>query len=298
MGEFIWTEALGCAEILEPMLLSFNKHHPNTEIRVIIYERDREIISKMDWVMPVLVNDVSKLASQNEMERAFSRGHVGTALLWSRIIRSNPDARLIHFDSDLVFLGEVLSVIRESMDRGSQIVGPRRPYRHGPKLPYPHRVFQGLMPDSVHTYAFGFQTGPLSRMPEDKLQEMIFGAKRRSIGNVFRPNLDFFDRVTRALSKGMAIDYLDGVSTRHGVHNPDSNFNKLLITFAGVGSGFALHRSGGRPENPYQDFAITSFATYSKYLLNLDLGLPELTDPYLMSQVKRLNKASWTLDSE
>ena len=298
MSAFVWTEALGCAEILEPMLLSFHRHHPNTPISVVVYERDLSIIANMDWVSPVAISERSNLVSQSEVEIAFTHGHRGTALLWTRIIRSHPASQLVHFDSDLVFLGEVLPFILESLDRGSSVVGPRRPYRNGPKLPYPNRLFQGFMPDSVHTYAFGFNSGPLSGISEFKLQEMIFGAKKYSVGNIFRPNLDFFDRATRVLSRGGHVDYLDEALTRHGSHDPDSVFNKRLITFAGVGSGYALHRSGRQAENSYQEFALRSFATYSKYLLDEDLCLPDLTDPYLMSQLKLLNTVNWTLDLE
>lgn len=298
MSEFIWTEALGCAEILEPMLRSFTHHHPESVINVVVYERDLDLLSNFPHVIALPVNDASISVSEAELQKAYSLGHRGTALLWSRLIQQRKEDRLIHFDSDLVFLDEVVSWLKDALVSDVVVAGPRRPYRHGPQLPPPHRFFQRFMPDAVHTYAFGFDPAPLRGMSDARLQELIYGAKPRSLANIVRPNLDFFDRAARALLQHGRVDYLDGKPTVHGHHDPGSPFNSRVITFAAVGTGYALFKSGRPALSPYQKFSLRSFATYSRHLLDLDLGLPEISDEYLQMQLRRLDKNTWSLAHE
>ena len=89
MKYFIWTEAVGCGEILPPMLKSYLAHH-NLQINVIGNNKDLEFI---DGINSIQVNRISVesfgLKFSRKLKESYKYGHTGTALLWYQIGRAH-----------------------------------------------------------------------------------------------------------------------------------------------------------------------------------------------------------------
>ena len=56
-----------------------------------------------------------KALSETELREAFVDGHLGTATLWSFIFKRFPYLELVHFDSDVLFFGEIVETIALSL---------------------------------------------------------------------------------------------------------------------------------------------------------------------------------------
>jgi len=291
---------MGCGEILRPMLLSFAAHHSTKYlIHVLVYEEDLAFIPKLDCVIPVVVSaGPLSVIDRNEVELAYTRGHRGTALAWTRLIAKRDESLMIHLDSDSVFLDDVVTEIFGYLRTGYAIVGPRRPYRHGPKMPFPQQFFKQWMPDAVHTYAFGFNRELLAGTNQKNFSSLIFGAKPKSLESIIRPNLDFFDRATRLLSKEKrGIRYLDDQKGVHGKHSYASNFDRKMISFSAVGSGCAFSKRGvpDSVSKSYGEFALASYGLYASHLLGEVREGPHLQNPWIESQLEKLDTSSWSI---
>lgn len=124
---------------------------------MLVHEEDLAFIPKLDCVIPVAVSaGPLSVIDRNEDELAYTRGNRGIALARTRLITKRNEPLMIHLHSDSIFLDDVVIEIFGYLRTGYAIVGPRRPYRHGPKMPFPQQFFKQWMPDAVHTYAFGF----------------------------------------------------------------------------------------------------------------------------------------------
>ena len=89
MQSFIWTEAVGCGEILHPCLESYLEHHKEP-IHVFGYLEDLVNIPKSTQIIPMVIQDQPSepvrgmnLSFEKELRSAYQNGHEGTALLWA-----------------------------------------------------------------------------------------------------------------------------------------------------------------------------------------------------------------------
>ena len=93
--------------------------------------------------------------------------------------------------------------------------------------------------------------------------------------------------------------YIDSPNDgQHAFPNYDSEYFKNRISFAAVGSGLNFFKNPGVETSPgYKSYAISSFALYSKYLLETDIGVPVLDNPEILAKLIKLDKKSWKLRS-
>ena len=150
--------------------------------------------------------------------------------------------------------------------------------------------------DSINTHAFGFQRECI-KFSKVKIMSLINGDLGNKILNRVFPVIDFFDRLTFFLSRVQGIYYLDSEKQgRSGFHNRYGEFESKMISFAAVGSGYAFFHGNAKSTSPsYEQFAISSYALYSKHLLGKDIGIAPLESPYLEEKIARLDKSKWIL---
>jgi len=119
---YIFTEIVNCGKIGRIALDSFHKYH-NYKVHIFGTKADFE------WIIPNANNVFAEV--DDEIVRGFQKGHVGTALIWERVIRNCEPHFVIHFDSDVVFRGNIIDFMIER-SREYDIVGPIRNYHHNP----------------------------------------------------------------------------------------------------------------------------------------------------------------------
>ena len=292
---YVWTEALGCAEILPPMLSSYSRHH-DVPIHVFVYDEDLHHIANLNQVVPIVIdNSEESLVKKSLLSEAFREGHKGTALLWSHIIDANKDAFLIHLDADTVFLGEVVNEILNGL-RHAGITGTRRPYRRTVSRKNLRKLHLFFKPDAVNTHVFGFRN-ELHEISTVELFNRILVSNRTIFQRIFSPAIDFFDPMTFYLRSKFGINYLDSKDQRRsGTHSRYGKIESTLISFAAVGSGCNFYKNPEvQTSESYRKFALSSFSLYSKYLLNSKIGIPPLDSPYLVDLLERLDTNTWTL---
>jgi hypothetical protein len=295
---FIWTEALGCGEILGPCLNSYVAHH-REPIHVYIYEEDARHIPVHQLIIPcVVTNQESRDGITQEMlQAAYKFGHRGTATLWAALIKNRDEELMIHLDSDSIFLADVVTSIIESLQKGYGVVGTRRPYKNqkNRRLNY-SSIVHHLQADAVNTHCFGFNRMQIT-FDQKILPGLIEGqAKNRLIQRLF-PVIDFFDRLTFYLRRKKGVFYLDSpVQSRSGFNDRSGPIESSMISFTAVGSGAAYYKNPSSATSvSYKNVAIRSFALFSSYLLGKQIEYPMLDDPNLVTQLERLDKSTWTL---
>lgn len=297
MDTFIWTEAIGCGEILRPCLNSYLAHHTQP-IHVIGYEEDLVDIPNDSRVIKLEIPNQSIKLSREDLEEAYKFGHKGTALLWSKLITNRNEKYFVHLDADNIFLREVVSLVTERLEDGYVLVGTRRPYRKrvsgGSRF---SNFIHFIQRDVVNTNCFGFNR-ELIDLSEKSLQDFIEGRSRNRIKSRIIPVIDFFDRVSFYLAKKGKIFYLDSqMQRRHGTHNYDGDIEKGLISFSAVGSGAAFMKNGAvNTSESYIQYAKEAYSLYSFYLLGKDTGFAMQNSPYLVNKLKRLNVDTWSLE--
>ena len=294
---FIWTEAYNCAEILPPFLESFRKHH-NFPIYIATSREEFDELPKIAGVslLPVKNSLLSLINYTNSraIRRGFKSGHLGTARIWSYIIQNRREKFLIHLDADTVFLGEVVTRLLEGLRSDYDFVGTRRPYLHrGYRTTGRDARLLDRRPDALNTDIIGFRRDAVPGRYSPLLTRWIRGKRPLRY-----PVVDYFDPVLfRAIDRNKKVLYLD--SPERGTqstpnHKADVHLNR--ISFAAVGSGVNFHKHPEIETSPgYRSYAISSFALYSKYLLNRDIGENTLDNPEIENKLKKLNKKTWKL---
>jgi hypothetical protein len=301
---FIWTEALGCGEILPPAVDSFLAHHLDT-LHVFGYPQDLINLPKSSRVIPMPIEEKDPanprdLDFASEIKKAYKNGHEGTAFLWAKVITSREEEYLIHLDSDTVFLKDIISPIVTKLVGGYGIVGTRRPYRvqarNGNVQGY-RRAFFYFYRDAVNTHAFGFNRNFIEESDFGKIQDKILSRYKNRLHQKLFPVIDFFDALTFSISRKSRIFYLDSANqSKSGEHNRDGEFESSMISFAAVGSGCNFYKNPEvKTSESYKKFALASFSLYSKYLLNKDIGITPLESPYLVNLLEKLDRTTWTL---
>lgn len=306
MSAFIWTEAIGCGEILPPCLESYLKHH-DEKIHVFGYPEDLVNLPQSRQLIPMpIVDDAAKsenaeyLSFAKALKSAYKNGHEGTALLWAKIISNQHEEFLIHLDSDTIFLRDTISPILDNLQNGFGIVGTRRPYKEQVRNGNikGHRKFQFYFyRDAINTYAFGFSRKAINEMKFEEIQKKIMNRYSNSLLPRLFPVIDFFDAVTFRIAKANGIFYLDSKDQqRSGTHDRFGKFERSMISFAAVGSGCHFYKNPQvKTSESYREFALASYSLYSEYLLDKKIGFPPLDSPYLVNLLERLDKNTWTL---
>lgn len=306
MDYFIWTEAIGCGEILPPCLESFLKHH-DEKIHVFGYPEDLVSLPQSKQLIPMAISDATSKSKHADyllfaeaLESAYKNGHEGTALLWAKIISNQREEFLIHLDSDTIFLTDIISPILKKLENGFGIVGTRRPY----KAQVRNRSIKGYRKflfyfyrDAVNTHAFGFSRKVIHDKKFEVIQEKIMNRYSNRFLHRLFPVIDFFDAVTFKIAKAKGIFYLDSDrQNRSGTHDRFGKFESSMISFAAVGSGCHFYKNPHvKTSESYREFALASYSLYSKYLLDKKIEFPPLDSPYLVNLLERLDKSTWTL---
>lgn len=298
MRSFVWTEALGCGEILLPCLGSYVAHH-DSPIHVYIYDDDLSKVPIHPLIIPQVVTDTKPIDGilKSTLVEAYKFGHRGTATLWASLISNRSEDFMIHLDSDSIFLADVVTPIIDKLQNGFGAVGTRRPYRYRQNRKFNYFSFvHHFQPDALNTHCFGFNRTKIV-VNQNILIGLIEGRARNRLISRLYPIIDFFDRVTFYLRSKSGIYYLDSKSqSKSGHHDRNGAIESSMISFAAVGSGCAYYKN---PESStsesYKDFAIRSYSLYSAFLLGKKIDYPMLDSPFLVGQIQKLDKSTWKL---
>lgn len=294
---FIWTEAFNCSEILPPFLDSFTTHH---SFHLCVFTSKDEVggIGNYPGVQASRLPDsfANKVlcSSHASVVKGYSKGHLGTARLWSNVLRTRTEDILIHVDADTVFLDDCITPLLDLLNSGYDAVGTRRPYLH---RGYRKEGLDGRMldrhPDALNTDLIAFKRKSIPARYSPFLTRRIRGKRP-----IRYPVVDFFDPIVfQLMSRGRSIQYCDSPdSGQRALQNLDSFFFNNRISFAAVGSGLNFYKNPTVKTSPgYRDYALSSFSLYAKYLLDFDTGLKPLNDPVLVDKLRRLDRKVWKL---
>ena len=288
---YIFTEAYDCGLILKKCLESFFKYHPDTIINVFGTAKDFKELGKFKNV------EYIELSEDQELKECFKSGHMGTAHIGTRAIKefSKGFDYLIHFDSDLIFRKESLSLLIDKIKEGYDLVGPRRCYKNNMN----GRTDLEELRDVSQTYFYAFNKNKISEYDFPTLRQMVVGYYN-PLGH---PILDYFDPVSfDILKNGGKIFFLSpddvGGLTEEGnrknkfeVLNKDTDFGDNLMHFAGVGSGMKFYTKGiGSAHQSYADWAIKRFGLYQKLFYDKILDNVEINESTYEILKKELNE--------
>jgi hypothetical protein len=268
---FIFTEMIRCGNIGYHAILSYFKHHSHP-LHIFLGEDDVQFI-------PIDLRITLHIIDKNSPTfKGFDQGHLGTSMLWRDIFLENHNEKIIHFDSDVYFTGNIIDDIIEKLE-DNDLVGSFRPYKLNPNNMDHVRQY----PDCIQTYCVGINTSKTTITNPDDLQNMIRGYLWK------HPVIDYFDPVTFHMREnGARIVYLDidviGGVDQLGKRNNKYSLNEFfdvgskIIHFAGVGSGrnfYNMKVENKSPDvpNTYVDWAVERYdfylrLFYNKYILS------------------------------
>lgn len=271
---YIFTEGYDCGLILKKCLETFFKYHKNVTVNVFGRPSDFEKIGKFD---DVIYHDLSY---DVDLENSFNSGHLGTAHIATKVIRELSEGYdyILHFDSDIIFRKESLSLILNKIEEGYDLIGPIRCYRNNMN----NRKDLDLCPDVVQTYFYAYNKNKISNYDNNTLKQMIVGY----YSPLGYPILDYFDSVSfDILNNGGKIYFLNPNDiggllpegnrlNKYGDLNFDTDFGDYLIHFGGIGSGMKFYeKGGGLVPNSYVNWAISRYGMYHKLFYKSDLGI-------------------------
>jgi hypothetical protein len=269
---YIFTEAFNCGLILKKCLESFFVYHKNTIVNVFGTKKDFDDIGFFKNVNYV------DLTLNQEVKSHYQNGHLGTAYIGSRVIKEYSEGYdyIIHFDSDVIFRKESLSLLTDKINEGYDLIGPVRCYKNNMN----GRTDLSDYSDVVQTYFYAFNKTKISDYDINTLQQMIVG----NYNPLNHPILDYFDPVSFDILKNSGKMYfldtdLVGGLTKEGNRfnkykepNEDMDFGENLIHFAGVGSGMSFYHNKNYAYQGYQDWSIKRFILYYRLFYNEELS--------------------------
>jgi hypothetical protein len=269
---FIFTESYGCGLILKKCLESFFRHHPDTVVHAFGTHKDFKELGKFKNVEYV------ELSDDLELKECFKHGHLGTAHIGARVIKefSKGFDYVIHFDSDVIFQKESLSLLYDKIDEGYDLIGPVRCYKNNMN----GRTDLSELSDVSQTYFYAFNKTKISDYSFADLRKMIVGFHNP----LNHPILDYFDPVSFDILKNggksyfLNVDLVGGLTmegnrkNKYEELNSDMDFGENLMHFAGVGSGMKFHFQGSEQTNQsYVDWALKRFALYYKLFYDISI---------------------------
>lgn len=290
---FIYTECYGCGLILKKCLESFFKYHPDIIVYVFGTAKDFKEAGKFKNV------EYIELSEDQELKECFKHGHLGTAHIGARVIKefSIGCDYIVHFDGDVIFRKESLSLLIEKINEGYDLIGPRRCYKNNMN----GRIDLSELADVSQTYFYAFNKNKISSYDFTTLRQMIVGY-HNPLGH---PILDYFDPISFDILKNGGKSYFLDVDDVGGLTiegnrknkflelNSDMDFGNNIIHFAGVGSGMKFYFKGGdNTSQSYVDWAIKRFALYYKIFYDKELENIEV-DPYIYKLlIKEVNETN------
>ena len=145
---FIFTEAFNCGLILKKCLESFFQFHPDAIVHVFGTAKDFKEVGKFKNV------EYIELSEDQELKECFKNGHLGTAHIGARVIKefSTGCEYVVHFDSDVIFRKESLSMLTDKIAEGYDLIGPRRCYKNNMN----GRKDLSELKDITQTYFYAF----------------------------------------------------------------------------------------------------------------------------------------------
>lgn len=289
---FVFTESYGCGLILKKCLESFFRHHPDTVVHVFGTHKDFKELGKFKNVEYV------ELSDDLELKECFKHGHLGTAHIGARVIKefSKGFDYVIHFDSDVIFQKESLSLLYDKIDEGYDLIGPVRCYKNNMN----GRTDLSELSDVSQTYFYAFNKTKISDYSFADLRKMIVGFHNP----LNHPILDYFDPVSFDILKNggksyfLNVDLVGGLTmegnrkNKYEELNSDMDFGENLMHFAGVGSGMKFYFQGAEQTNQsYVDWALKRFALYYKLLYGISADNIEVDDKIFELLKKEINEA-------
>lgn len=267
---YIFTECFNCAPIAKYALSSFHKHH---DLQVYVYGTKKDFEQLGDIAKHN--NTVLVEMDKPDILEQFKQGHRGTANIFAMAFMQYQlfgfNDYVVHFDSDVFFLRESISMMENAFNEGFDIVGSRRCYKNNPS------GIKGLdnYPDSMSTYFLGMNTKKIPEYPYNRLVDMWQGKEHP----LNYPILDFGDAVIHAaINNSATVKYLpqnlvggqneDGLKVSNYESNLHFDFGSNLIHFGGVGSGYAIASNISSPEKSYADWAVGRWSLFSKLFYN------------------------------
>lgn len=217
---FIFSEAYNCGLILKKCLETFFQYHPDTVVNIFGTAKDFKEVGRFKNL------EYHELSNDLDLKECFKHGHMGTAHIGARVIKefSEGSDYIIHFDSDVVFREECLSLLTNKISEGYDLIGPRRCYKNN------MNGMKGLenLQDVSQTYFYAFNKNKISEYDFATLRQMIVGY-HNPLGH---PILDYFDPVSfDILKNGGKICFLDvddvGGLTING--NRENKFGELNL---------------------------------------------------------------------
>lgn len=298
--QLIFTGALGCAPIAYPMVDSYFAHHKNP-LTLFICDDEDFVNPKPELLTVVRVSDSPEwwYPAKSELKAAYSKGHRGTALFWSRIMSSGVADRYIHLDADNIYLGNVVDEINQALDLGHDLVGYRRPYAKAPnELPLWQKLLMSLSTDTVHTFSMGVRIAATSSLKSTRVleREMLGFHRFGKLGGLL-PSLDFFDRTAKRLSPFSRLSYFlgEGSHPKRFGSPSDDVFNLKFLIFSAVGSGYAfIQREPEGVHNSYVEAAKSSYALYNELFLGLPCEVSPRKDRGVLERAGRIDRLTWT----
>jgi len=288
---YIFTEGYDCGLILKKCLESFFKYHPDLTVHVFGTANDFKELGKFKNV------EYIELSDDAELRECFKHGHMGTAHIGARVIKefSKGYDYIIHFDSDVVFRKESISLLTSKIDEGYDLVGPRRCYKNNMN----GRTDLSELSDVSQTYFYTFNKNKISDYDFPTLRQMIVGY-HNPLGH---PILDYFDPVSfDILKNGGKVFFLNtddvGGLTEEGNRknkfqdlNGDMDFGDNLMHFAGIGSGMKFYNKGaGNAAWSYVDWAVKRYGVYHKLFYSKDLPNIKINEQAYNLLNKELNE--------
>jgi hypothetical protein len=290
---FIFTESYGCGLILKKCLESFFRHHPNTVVHVFGTHKDFKDLGKFKNVEYV------ELSDDLELKECFKHGHLGTAHIGARVIKefSKGFDYIIHFDSDVIFKKESLSLLYDKIDEGYDLIGPVRCYKNNMN----GRTDLSELSDVSQTYFYAFNKTKISDYSFSDLRNMIVGFHNP----LNHPILDYFDPVSFDILKNggksyfLDVDLVGGLTiegnrkNKYEELNNDMDSGENLMHFAGVGSGMKFHFQGAEQTNQsYVIWALKRFALYYKLFYSISIDNIEIDDKKFELLKKEINETA------
>jgi len=269
---FVFTEAYDCGLILKKCLESFFKYHPDTKVNVFGTAKDFKEVGKFKNI------EYFEMSDDNELKECFKHGHLGTAHIGTRVIKefSIGHDYIIHFDSDVIFRKESISLLTNKIEEGYDLIGPVRCYKNNMN----GRKDLSELKDITQTYFYAFNKNKISQYDFNTLRQMIVGY----YNPLNHPILDYFDPVGFDILKNdgkicfLNTDEVGGLTidgnrkNKFEQLNSDMDFGENLMHFAGVGSGMKFYfKDKGTAHQSYVDWAKSKFALYYKLFYNTDL---------------------------
>jgi len=290
---YIFTEAYGCGLILKKCLESFFLYHPNEIVHIFGTAKDFKEVGKFKNV------EYIELSEDLELKECFKNGHLGTAHIGAKVIKefSKGYNYIVHFDSDVIFRKESLSLLRDKINEGYDLIGPVRCYKNNMN----GRTDLSQLSDVSQTYFYAFNKNKISTYDFNTLRQMIVGY-HNPLGH---PILDYFDPVSFDIlnNKGKIYflnpDEVGGLTlegnrkNKFSELNSDMDFGENLMHFAGVGSGMKFYNKGlENASSSYADWAIKRFGLYHKLLYKEALNNIDINEESYNLLKKELNETN------